>query len=488
MTSKLKVLSNVFINMGGNKLKLVDFFFDEKIIQIIPKMTSFVMWDEISTNQRKEAFINKLGLKKQMQSPTLIDGGYLLAMPGAIDSHVHFNTPGFEHREDFEHGSLAAAFGGTTIVIDMPCTSIPPVTNTVSFNIKQKALQGRSRVDYAFWGGINGNDFDGQKNVEKQIYELTKSGVAGFKVYLTSGMDTFKGLTKMQMQVIASWVFETKKTLAVHAEDKDLIFSRMEALKRDGKNDWRAYCTARDEAAEAQAVKNMIDVAKKNNCKLLIVHLSSKLGLNLVRKAKEAGVNITAETCPHYLFFTQKDFEDQSISNLLKTAPPVKTEQDKETLWEGLKDGTISFVSSDHAGCNPELEKNKDNFWEVYGGIPGVEHRVPFLFSEGFLKRRLSLEQTINLLSVNAIQYFGIKKKGKLDLGYDADIALIDLWNGEKVDSANMHTKFRHTPFQGKIFDALVEKTFLRGKIVADRKNIPEVSAGYGDFINIFGT
>ncbi len=487
MSSKLKVLSNVFINMGGNKLKLVDFFFDEKIIQIIPKMTTSVLWDEISTPQRKEAFINGLGLKKQMQSPSMIDGGYMLAMPGAVDPHVHFNTPGFEHRDDFEHGSLAAAFGGTTMVIDMPCTSTPPITNSESFSIKQNALQGRSFVDYALWGGINGNDFDGQKYVEKQIYELAKSGVAGFKAYLTSGMDTFKELTKIQMQVAASWIVETKKILAVHAEDKELIYGRMESFRREGKNDWKAYCSARDEAAEAQAVKNMIDVARKNNCKILIVHLSSKLGLNLVKKAREAGLNVSAETCPHYLYFAQKDFEDESISNFLKTSPPIKTELDKEALWEGMKDGTISFVNSDHACCNPAVEKTLNNFWEVYSGIPGVEHRVPFLFSEGFLKRRLSLEQTINLLSVNVIQYFGIKNKGKLELGYDADIALIDLWNGEKITSENMHTKFKFTPFQGRTFNAIVEKTFLRGKIIADRKNDPEVTAGYGNFINIFG-
>ncbi len=487
MSSKLKVLSNVFINMGGNKLKLVDFFFDEKIVQIIPKMTTSVLWDEISTPQRKEAFINGLGLKKQMQSPSMIDGGYLLAMPGAVDSHVHFNTPGFEHRDDFEHGSLAAAFGGTTMVVDMPCTSVPPLTTTENFIIKQNALKGRSHVDYALWGGIDGYDFERQKNIEKQIYELAKCGIAGFKAYFTSGMDTFKELTKIQMQVAASWVVETKKTLAVHAEERDLIYSRMDNLKRDGKNDWKAYCTARDEAAEAQAVKNMIDVAKKNNCKILIVHLSSKLGLNIIKKAKEAGLYVSAETCPHYLYFTQKDFENELISNLLKTAPPVKTEQDKEALWDGLKDGTISFVNSDHACCNPAVEKTHNNFWEVYSGIPGVEHRVPFLFSEGFLKRRLTLEQTINLLSVNAIQYFGIKDKGKLELGYDADISLIDLWNSEEISSENMHTKFKFTPFQGKTFNSIVEKTFLRGKIIADRKNNSEVSTGYGNFINIFG-
>ncbi|MCX6150836.1 MAG: allantoinase AllB [Ignavibacteriales bacterium] len=487
MASKVRILSNVFINTSGNKLKLNDIIFDEKIVQIIPKLNSTVNWDDISTKEKLSGFVNGLQLKKLPASSQVIDGEFLLAMPGGIDSHVHFNTPGFENRDDFEHGSLASASGGTTTIIDMPCTSIPPVTSLENFQIKLKAVKQRSIVDFAFWGGISGNDFTDGKNIQNQIEELAKVGVTGFKAYLHSGMNSFRELTKMQMQVCASWIANNKKILAVHAEDKELITNSMISFQREGRTDWRAYCQARDESAEAQAITNVVDIAKKTGCKILVVHLSSRLGLNLIRKARKEGLDISAETCPHYLYFTQKDFENRTISNFLKTAPPVKHEADREALWQGLKDGTISFVTTDHAGCNPAKEKSSKNFWEVYVGIPGAEHRIPFLFSEGFFKGRLTMEETIRLLSMKAAEYFNLPGKGKIEIGYDADLSLINLWDEEVIKAENMHSKGKYTPFEGITFKSIVEKTLVRGKIVADRKNYPEASTGYGQFINIFG-
>ncbi len=181
--------------------------------------------------------------------------------------------------------------------------------------------------------------------------------------------------------------------------------------KSAGRNDWRAYCAARDDKAEAKAIKLLIDIAEKTECRIHIVHLSSRLGLDLIREAQSNGLKVTSETCPQYLFFTQEDFNNPKISAYLKTAPPVKNKIDRDALWEGLKDGTLSFVVTDHAGCDPKKEKTSENFWEVYGGIPGVEHRVPFLFSEGFLKNRLTLSQTIKLLSSNVADYFNLKTK-----------------------------------------------------------------------------
>jgi allantoinase len=486
MSTKVRVLSNVFINVTANKLKLADIFFDDKIVNIIPKTQISVSWDEISTKEKLNAFVNKLHLVKLPPSSTVINGEFLLAIPGGIDPHVHFSTPGYENHEDFEHGSTAAAYGGTTTVIDMPCTSYPPVTSLENFRLKLLSIQPRSLVDFAFWGGVSGNDFIDDKNIQRQIDGLSKAGVAGFKVYLISGMDTFGDLNKLQLQVVADLVSQSKKIFAVHSEDKELINTRTLLIQKQGRYDWRSYCEARDDKAEMQAIKNVFDVAKRTKCKTLIVHISSQLGLNLVRNAKKDGLDFSAETCPHYLYFTQKDFDIPSISNFLKTDPPVKKEQDREALWEGLKDGIISFVSTDHAGCNPNTEKTSDNFWEVYSGIPGVEHRIPFLFSEAFHKRKFTIEQTIRLLSSNAADYFGLKKRGKLEVGYNADIALINLWDEETIKSDNMHSKGRYTPFEGVTFKAIVEKALLRGKIIADRKSPPEAVVGHGEFITIF--
>ena len=197
------------------------------------------------------------------------------------------------------------------------------------------------------------------------------------------------------------------------------------------------------------------------------MHLSSQFGVELIRQAKNEGINITAETCPHYLFFKKDDFENPEISAYLKTAPPVKTEYDRLSLWEALKDGTLQFVTTDHAGCDPEKEKKGNDFWKIYGGIPGVEHRVPFLFSEGFKRGRLTLENTINLLSTNVASYFNLKSKGKLLPGFDADFSLINLWENQSISAKQMHSKGKYTPFEGKVFEALVEKTILKGHTIS---------------------
>jgi allantoinase len=271
--------------------------------------------------------------------------------------------------------------------------------------------------------------------------------------------------------------------MVVHAEDKNLIVERRTASKNAIQDNWQAYCSARDDEAEARAIKLLISVAEETGCKIHVVHLSSKLGLDLIREAQNKGLKITSETCPHYLFFTQDDFNNQKISTYLKTAPPVKNRIDREALWDGLKDGTLSFVVTDHAGCDPVKEKSSNNFWEIYGGIPGVEHRIPFLFSEGFLKNRLTLSQTIQLLSSNVADYFNLNNKGYIKEGFDADFALINLWDKQVINSTNMHSKGKYTPFEGVTFNSVVEKTFLRGELIMNLFRETEQKIGFGKFI-----
>ncbi len=482
--SSAKILKNVFLSTKENRLKVVDILFSDKVEKIIERTSREINWKEIDSSEKQKRFIKQLTpFDHSSAADKIYDGKFLVAIPGAIDSHVHFDTPGFEDREDFEHASTAAAFGGVTTVIDMPCTSLPPVTNKTNFEIKLGTLKNRSLVDYSFWGGVCGNDFDNNLNIKKQILDLSDKGVAGFKTYLISGMETFTDLNDKRILQTAKWIRKTNKPMAVHAEDKKMIVERRADAKSKGQNNWQAYCSARDDQAEAKAVKLLINIAEKTECRVHIVHLSSALGLNLIREAQSKGVNISSETCPQYLFFTQMDFNNFQISAYLKTAPPVKDESDREALWEGLKDGTLSFVVTDHAGCDPEKEKSSENFWEVYGGIPGVEHRVPFLFSEGFLKDKLTLSNTIKLLSSNVADYFNLKNKGYLKEGHDADFSLIDLWDNQVINSGGMHSKGRYTPFEGITFNSVVEKTFLRGEIIMNHSGEAERMVGYGQFI-----
>ena len=480
---RVKILKNVFLSADENLLKLVDIQFSERIEKIIDRTSAKINWQEINSFEKRKKIIRSFQQTEYPSEVKIYDGEFLVVIPGGIDSHVHFNTPGFEDRDDFEHGSTAAAFGGVTTVIDMPCTSIPPVTNKINFNIKSEALKNRSLIDYYFWGGVCGNDFHNKLNVEKQITDLSEKGVAGFKTYLISGMETFSDLNAERILQTAHWIKKTSKPMAVHAEDKKMIFDRSAAAQIAGQKDWKAYCAARDEQAEASAIKLLVDIAQKTECRIHVVHLSSKLGLDLIREAQSKGLQITSETCPHYLFFTQNDFNNKNISSYLKTAPPVKNSIDREALWQGLNDGTLSFVVTDHAGCNPEKDKSSKNFWEVYGGIPGVEHRVPFLFSEGFLKNKLTLSKTIKLLSTNVADYFNLKGKGHIKKGYDADFALINLWKGKEINSSEMHSKGKYTPFHGDTFNSIVEKTFLRGQLIMNSSGETERSIGYGKIL-----
>ncbi len=485
--NRSRVLKNVFVCSRDNQLQLVDIIFSQVIQKIIPRQQRTIPWSELKTIDLWKQVQSQLPKSVADEPGEALDGKFYLLMPGAIDAHVHFNTPGFEERDDFQHGSLAAACGGVTLVLDMPCTSMPPVTSARSLETKMAALAGKSWIDYAFWGGIRRNDFKKQQDVRRQIQELVKMGVVGFKAYAVSGMPTFQELSYNLMRAAAMWIHECHSLLAVHAEDRSLVMQRTRDYQAAGRMDWRAYCDARDDLAEATAVARVINLAWQFNCPIHFVHLSSALALQKILEARYERLPVSAETCPHYLHFTEDDFQNEAIANYLKTAPPVKTEADRQALWQGLAEGTISFVTTDHAGCDPVKEKSSWNFWEVYGGIPGVEHRVPFLFSEGFKTGRLSLQQTIDLLSTHVAKRFHLShRKGSLKPGSDADFALINLWDQQVIHSAAMHSKGKCTPFEGVTFQAVVEATFVRGKLVMDRRGQSEVAVGFGQPIFSF--
>lgn len=478
----MKKITNIFINTKENKLRLAEVVFTDKIREIKFLSDEFD-WKDLKDKKSLNEFKSKY--KKESDDENVINGNFSLLMPGAIDPHVHFDTPGFEFREDFDHASTAAAFGGVTTIIDMPCTSLPPVTDNNNFTTKLNVVKNRSLIDFAFWGGVRRQDFNDIQKLEKQVIELSEAGVVGYKVYVISGMEEFSDLTYDQIEKAAQIIKQTGKPMAVHAEDKSLVISRREAFQKENKNSWKEYCVARDVEAERKAIEQLKNISEKTGCRIHVVHLSSKTGMEIIRSAAQENIKLTSETCPHYLYFTQKDFENDNIRNYLKTAPPVKFKGDKNELWNALKNNELEFVTTDHAGCNPIEEKQFDNFWKVYGGIPGVEHRVPFLLSEGFLKNRLTLEQTINLLSTNVAKYFNLKDKGELVKSKDADFALIDLWNSQIVSAEDMHSKGKYTPFEGVTFNTVVKQTFLRGEEIMNRDKNTFGKIGYGKFIKV---
>jgi len=268
--------------------------------------------------------------------------------------------------------------------------------------------------------------------------------------------------------------------VAVHAEDKAFVERMRTGFQREKKNEITHYCQARGIEAEVLAIKTVIEIAQKTGTHFHIVHLSSKRGLELIQDAQASGIHITTETCPHFLAFTQEDFE--KLGSILKTAPAVKFEEDKEALWDGLKSGAISFVATDHASCEYPQEKSTGNIWTDYAGIPGSELMVPFIFSEGFLEGKLSLYQTQKILSENAAENYRLDvHKGSIRIGKDADFVFIDPLAETKVDQQKLHSKGKYSPFHDRIFKCRIQKTILRGHVIIDRDDLL-VDPGFGSY------
>lgn len=451
----MKVISNATVSTGsGNGISEVNIIIEKgKIVDVVPASSS---------------------VKPECE---LIDATGFFVLPGGVDPHVHFNTPGYEHHEDFEHGSRAAAAGGVTTVIDMPDTCVPPVISFLNLEKKLKALEGRSFIDYALWGGVSGNSFKeiDWKDEMKRMWDV---GVVGFKTYLLSGMDTFTALGIDELRDVLKHASSFQGLVALHAEDPEVVRAHeKKAKKGDSLQD---YYFSRSDPAEEYAVRDAIGVLKESRSTLHIVHLASASAAKHISGAKKEKLNISAETCPQYLAFTHDDFE--KIGASLKCAPVVKTKNDREALWRGLKDGTVDFVSTDHAPCTMQ-EKSSKNPWEIYNGMPGVQWRIPYLFSEGYLKDRISIARLVEIISTSAAKRFGLfPKKGTISAGSDADLVIIDPDRAWTVNGERGYSKGRLTPFEGQKFKCEVVATILRGEIVYSQEKFP-MGSGYGRWV-----
>ncbi|GAB6276806.1 MAG: amidohydrolase family protein [Rectinema sp.] len=389
----------------------------------------------------------------------ILDAKGLLAFPGAIDPHVHFDEPGFTHREDFMHGSAEAARGGVTTVIDMPCTSIPPVTAPHALEEKLSIVREKALVDFAFYGGINGHM---KPEDIPQVVESLAPNVVGFKSYFISGMDTFPAVDEAQFAAAAQACAKGGRPLLLHAEDPDVIAeaTRERAFIRGTqKHQWIDYYASRPMDAEMAAVLKALKLAGQYAKNIHIVHVGTAKAAIAV---SERGA--TCETCAHYLAFDETDFA--RLGAALKTAPPVKAPEQKAMLWHLLADGQIGFVTSDHAGA-PEYEKYTDDPLTAYGGIPGTGTLFPYLLSEGLFAKRLPLERFLEATSGGAARRYGLwQAKGSLLPGKDADFVLVDPDHTSRVIPSNMMSKSAITPFAGMLLSGRIEGTFVRGSCV----------------------
>ena len=393
-----------------------------------------------------------------------VDLAGLLVLPGVIDGHVHFDDPGFTHRENFESGTRAAAAGGVTCVVDMPCTSLPPVTSGHNLQTKLTVIRTKAHVDFMLWGGISDNAL-AEPEWQRNLAEIVEGGVASIKVYMLSGMDTFRDLSPAQLGLALAEAACHGVPVGVHAEDRELVRELTARIQGEGRDQPLDYAASRPAAAEVSAVRTMADLCRRTGCRVHVVHLASGEALDVVTAARHEDVPISAETCPHFLEFTEEDLERQGA--LLKTAPVVKSAADRERLWEGLASGELEFVATDHAAGQWPQEKHTGSIWTDYGGVPGVELSLPYLYSEGVRRGRISLERLTEITAAAPARFFGLEgRKGRIAPGHDADLAAIaddETWT---VRSAGLHNLNRYTPLDGYELTGRVRQVYVRGEPV----------------------
>jgi allantoinase len=417
----------------------------------------------------------------------VIDASGLEVFPGSIDPHVHFDEPGFTHREDFYHGTMAAARGGVTTVIDMPCTSLPPVTSAANLRQKLNAMGSRGVVDFALYGGVSGH------LVEEALatnMEALSPDVVGFKTYFVSGMDTFTAVNHYDFARIVARAAALGRPVLLHAEDAGVVLPATSAMMarsiaEDRAPSWDDYVASRPESAETVAAAAAVTLAGDNAAALHIVHVGTARAAETI-----AAAGATCETCTHYLAFTAEDFTAKGSA--LKTAPPVKARGQAERLWRLLENGAVSYVTSDHAPA-PSEEKHSGSVWTDYGGIPGVGTRFPYLYAEGYRAGRLSLSSFLRVSGGAAAKRFGLSaRKGILAPGMDADLVIVDPAGYYVVRGDELLSKGTITPFEGMKLAGSITMTMVRGRPVwkaaeAEKTGNPAagivVDAGYGTHI-----
>lgn len=396
------------------------------------------------------------GVKGSAREHIDVEGLHIL--PGMIDAHVHFNEPGRADWEGFETGSKAFAAGGGTLFFDMPLNAHPPTVDVASFDQKLKAAQANSLVDFAFWGGLvpgNLNELEG----------LAKRGVIGFKAFMSnSGIEDFESVDDKTLREGMKRAAELGKLVAVHAESEAMTREFTRQKLGEGKVTIRDYLDSRPIEAELDAIERALVMAGETGCALHIVHVSCGAGVALVAAARKLGVDVTCETCPHYLSLTEEDVI--TLGAVAKCAPPLRAKAAQDSLWEHVKAGKVTTIGSDHSPSPPDMKVNS-NFFKVWGGISGVQHSWPLLVTEGHLKREITLPALSRFVSTNVAERFGLpKSKHGIAIGADADLVLMNLKQEFTVNREELLYRHQQSPYVRRRLQGKVVRTLLRGQTV----------------------
>jgi allantoinase len=402
----------------------------------------------------------------EVNSEITIDGTGKYLFPGLIDAHVHLNEPGFTTREDFYHGTRAAAVGGVTTVIDMPMQNEPALYNKDIFVSKEACVSSKAYVDYSFYGALVTYNLN---NLE----ELNSCGVVAFKSFFAPVSPDYTPLNTGQIRHALSIIKKFDGLASFHCEDYNIITYEQNKAINEGRLGHRDFLDSRPVITELIAVKNIIELAKEQNCRVHICHVSHPAVAEEIKKAKIDGVRITAETCPHYLIFDENDFLDKGA--IFKCAPPLRTPEDKEKLLDYICDGTIDMIASDHSPCAPEEKSDDMGIFNAWGGISGIQTGLQTMYDYLVVKKGFSPSLICKVMSANPAKHFGIdNKKGSLKIGADADMVLLDPNKEWNITCDSLKYLNKQSAFVGLEGTGLAILTILRGKIISENGCITE--------------
>jgi allantoinase len=385
------------------------------------------------------------------------DLGDIALLPGLVDTHVHVNEPGRTEWEGFATATAAAAAGGVTTICDMPLNSLPPTLSADALAVKRAAADGNCAVDVAFWGGaVPGS--------QPELRPLHAAGVTGFKCFLAdSGVPEFPPLDAAGLRAAMAGLAGTGTVLAVHAEDPAEI-GTVQAGSGGGRDYW-PFLASRPPRAERRAIETVVSAAAATGTRAHIAHLSAAECVALIGGAKAAGVPLTAETCPHYLFFAAEEIPAGATE--FKCCPPIRDAANREALWRGLEAGIIDCVVSDHSPCPPALKRrDTGDFGAAWGGIVSLQLGLAAVWTVA-RRRGRTLADVARWMATAPAALAGLPGKGAIAVGDDADLTAFDTEGTFTVRGASLHHRSPVTPYEGRTLAGTVQRVWLRGQEVA---------------------
>ncbi len=398
-----------------------------------------------------------------------LDATGLHVLPGAIDVHVHFRDPGYPHKEDFESGTAAAAFGGVTTVFDMPNT-IPPTGTAEVLAAKHRMAAEKAHVDFGLYGLL------GEDTIE-HVPDLVAGGVIGFKLYMGNTFGKIPSPSTGAMLEAFEVVAPTGKRISLHAETNSIMERRETRLRAAGRTDPLAHIASRPAVVAVEAVSRAALLAEWTGARIHILHISSAEELRPLREAKARGVDITGETCPHYLMLSSDDYA--RFAGVIRVNPPVREARNQEPLWRALADGTIDLIATDHAPHTPE-EKTRNDIWTVDCGFPGVETQMPLMLT-AMNAGRFTICDYVRWSAASPAKTFGLyPRKGVIQPGSEADIAVVDLGREWTIDDSKLQSRSKITPFQHMRVKGLPVHTLVRGRFVMNNRALVANTRGWG--------